>query len=73
MLFLYELVVQSQSVFGEIVRAAIDKYRLNVLTDVMRQSLPASLAAERLLWQRLSLTSEPRNEANVGLTHKKEP
>lgn len=72
-LFLYELVVQSQAVFGEVVRAAIDKYRLTVLTDVMRQPLPASLASERLLWRRLALTGEPRNEANVGFTHKKEP
>ena len=72
-LFLYELVVQSQSVFGEVVRAAIDKYRIQVLTEVMRQPLPATLAAERLLWRGLSLASVPANAANLNLTHKKEP
>jgi hypothetical protein len=72
-LFLYELVVQSQSVFGEVVRAAIDKYRIQVLTEVMRQPLPATLAVERLLWRGLSLASEPANAANLNLTHKKEP
>jgi hypothetical protein len=69
-LFLYELVVQSQSVFGEVVRAAIDKYRLNVLSDVMRQPLPTTLAAERALWRGLALASEPGNEVNASLSHK---
>jgi hypothetical protein len=69
-LFLYELVVQSQSVFGEVVRAAIDKYRLDVLTDMMRQPLPTTLAAERALWRGLALASAPRSEINASLVHK---
>jgi hypothetical protein len=70
LLFFYELVVQSQSVFGEVVRVAIDKYRLSVLTEVMRQPMPATLAAERALWARLRQASEPGNEADLSYMHK---
>lgn len=67
--FLYESVVQSQMVFGEIVRVAIDKYRLDVLTKIMRQPLPATLAAERQLWQGLKSASEPGNRADLSYRH----
>ncbi|WP_027154888.1 hypothetical protein [Mesorhizobium sp. WSM2561] len=67
--FLYELIVQSQSVFGEIVRVAVDKYRLPVLTEIMRQPLPATLAAERILWERLKRAGEPGNQVDYTLTH----
>lgn len=70
--FLYELIVQSQSVFGEIVRVAVDKHRLPVLTRLMRQPLPATLAAERILWDGLRQASEPGNRVDLTLTHEKE-
>ncbi len=69
LLFLYEQVVQSQNVFGEVVRAAIDQYRLKVLTKIMNQPLPATLAAERVLWQRLQMAREPDNEQDIAYTH----
>jgi hypothetical protein len=72
LLFFYYLVVQSQSVFGEVVRVAIDKYRLQVLTEIMRQPLPATLAAERILWKGLKQASEPGNQFDLAFTHKKE-
>jgi hypothetical protein len=69
LLFFYELVVQSQSVFGGVVRAAIDKFRLQVLTEIMRQPLPATLAAERYLWARLRQASEPGNRVDLSFSH----
>lgn len=69
LLFLYELVVQSQSVFGEVVRAAIDKYRLQVLTEIAHQPLPATLSAERALWMGLRMASEPGNEFDLAIVH----
>ena len=71
--FFYELVVQSQTVFGQVVRVAIDKYRLQVLTEIMRQPLPATLTAERTLWTRLQQASEPGNQFDLTFAHRKEP
>jgi hypothetical protein len=67
--FFYEQLVQSQFVFGEVVRVAIDRYRLEVLTDTMRQPLPQTLAAERALWERLKLAGEPGNAADFSYAH----
>ncbi|MFI0847445.1 hypothetical protein ACH196_25935 [Mesorhizobium sp. IMUNJ23232] len=69
--FLYNLVVQSQLVFGEMVRAAIDMYHIDALTKVMRQPKPATLQAERALWEGLKLASQPLNTASVYYEHPK--
>jgi len=68
--FLYELVVQSQFAFGEVVMTAIDKYRHAVLTELNLRT-PPSLAAEQALWRRLSSAEGSdlpylKNEAKAG-------
>lgn len=67
--FLYNLVVQSQLVFGEMVRAAIDMHHIDALTTVMRQPKPATLQAERALWGGLKLAAQPLNTASVHYEH----
>jgi hypothetical protein len=64
--FLYRLVIESQVAFGEIVKITIDRCRLNLLGK-LNQPVPATLAAERELWDRLRLarTGAPR----VDLTY----
>lgn len=56
--FFYEMAVQSQFAYGEVVRTAIDRYRLDVLKQ-LRQPLPATLFAERELWKRLQQAERP--------------
>ncbi len=70
LLFLYELVVQSEAVFGELVRAAIDKYRLQVLTEIVHQPLPQTLAVERTLWLGLRSAAEAGNSVDFLLSKK---
>jgi hypothetical protein len=67
---LYGLAVQSQLAFGETVRAGIDKYRLAVLTELLRQPLPTTLATERLLWKQVQAASEPENSIDLAFHHK---
>jgi hypothetical protein len=66
LLFLFELVVRSQIGFGEIVRVAIDQYRLDVLTKMLHQRAPATLAAERALWTELLAATEPGNPTDLS-------
>lgn len=70
-LFLFELVVQSHAVFGQAVKATIDKYRLKVLTEVEHQPRPTTLAAERLLWEGLLLASGSDNRYDLVLQGEK--
>ncbi len=67
LLFLYELVVQSEHVFGQMVCAAIDKYRLTVLTDILHQTRPQTLATERAQWSGLREASKTGNRINLFL------
>lgn len=53
MLFLREMVVQSQNMLGSLVRVAVDKYRLRVLTEIAHQPMPNTLEEERRLWEAL--------------------
>ncbi|MDI7863349.1 hypothetical protein MRS76_15435 [Rhizobiaceae bacterium n13] len=64
-LFLFELVVRSHAVFGHAARVMVDKERLSVITDVMHLRAPATLADERLLWQRLRESNEHGNPADL--------
>lgn len=64
-MLLYELVVQSQRAFGDVVKVAIDKYRQQVLTDILRQPAPRTLAAERHLWRQLKAATDPGNEFDL--------
>jgi hypothetical protein len=63
--FFYELVVQSQTTFGEIVKGAIDKFRLDLLTKVLMQPMPATRVAERELWQNLRRAEEFRTPIDI--------
>jgi hypothetical protein len=51
--FFYHVAVESQIAFGEVMKTAIDSHRLKLLSDNLRQPLPATLSAERELWGRL--------------------
>lgn len=70
LMFLYELVVQSEVVFGRAVCAAVDRYRLKVLTDIMHQPPPKTLQAERTLWRSLKAASDPQNPFDLFLAPK---
>jgi hypothetical protein len=70
-IFLYELLVKSQQAFGEVVKVVIDKYRLDLLTTVLRQPLPATLSVERDLWAGLRLAEQAGT--GVDLVYHKPP
>ena len=57
-LFFNELVIQSQIGFGTIVETAIDRYRLDVLTRLLSQPMPATRAAERALWAAVRIAND---------------
>jgi hypothetical protein len=67
--FLYELVVQSQIAFGEVVKTAVDKFRLDVLTKILHQPLPATRAVERDIWHRLQTAEELGDLADLTYRH----
>jgi hypothetical protein len=55
--FFYQLAVEAQIGFGEVVKSAIDANRLTLL-KTLHQPLPATLSAERELWKKLRLAEE---------------
>jgi hypothetical protein len=65
LVLLYELVVQSQRTFGDVVRVAIDMYRHRVLAEILHQPAPATLSTERQLWERLAAAAERQNEVDL--------
>jgi hypothetical protein len=67
--FFYELAVESQIAFGEVVKTAIDKYRLDLLVKVLRQPLPATLSAERELWSGLRRAEDAANRFDLVYRH----
>jgi hypothetical protein len=68
-MFFYQLAVASQFDFGEVVKAAIDKYRFDVLAN-LRQALPATLAAERALWNDLRVAERKGSISDLFYRHK---
>jgi len=50
--FFYQLVFVSQVALGEVVKVAIDRYRLDVI-KMLHQPRPATLSGERELWRQL--------------------
>jgi hypothetical protein len=56
--FFNELVIQSQRGFGTIVETAIDRYRLDVLTRLLLQPMPATRSAERTLWAAVRIAND---------------
>jgi hypothetical protein len=67
--FFYELAVQSQWRVAQVVKAAIDRYRLDLLT-VLCQPPPATRMAERRLWQGLQLDEDTPAERDVVYRYK---
>lgn len=57
-IFFYHVAVESQIAFGDVMKAAIDNYRLDLLGVNLRQPLPATLSDERELWTRLQAIDE---------------
>ena len=64
--FFYELTVQSQVAFGEVVKTTVDRFRLDVLTKILLQPMPATRLAERELWRRVREAEDlsPRTDLN---------
>jgi len=56
--FFYRVAVESQIAFGEVMKAAIDNYRFDLLGAHLRQALPATLSEERDLWGDLQKIGE---------------
>jgi hypothetical protein len=70
MIFFYHVAVESQAAFGEAMKAAIDNYRLDLLSKNLRQGLPATLAEERELWSQLQAIDRARDR-NLIYRHPK--
>ena len=66
--FFYRLAVEAQFGLGETVKAAIDRYRLDIF-KVLHQPLPATLSAERALWEQLNQATRPRNTVDLNYSH----
>lgn len=60
----YELVVQTQRAYGEVIKGMVDCNRIDVLTKTLRQPVPASLSAERELWGRVCRAEEKGDKAD---------
>lgn len=54
---LYEVLFSSEIAFGTVVKVVVDRYRLDLLT-VLKQPLPATLGAERQIWEQLSVIDD---------------
>jgi len=67
--FFYELAVQSQWRLAQVVKAAIDRYRLDMLT-VLCQPPPATRMAERRLWQGLQIDEDAPADRDVVYRYK---
>jgi hypothetical protein len=70
--FFYELAVQSQLAFGDVMRAAVDRYRLDLL-KLLRLPVPASRDAERQLWKRLQDADELGIATDINYRHPATP
>jgi hypothetical protein len=68
-LFFYQLLFESEAAFGEVVKLVIDQHRLDLLTKVLRQPMPATLFAERRLWERLVLAEQPGTGTDLTYRH----
>jgi hypothetical protein len=67
--FFYQLAVESQFEFGEVIKTAIDKYRFAVLKD-LQQPLPPTLVAERELWHNLRVAEQTPKQTDLFYHHK---
>ncbi len=54
----YELLFESEMAFAEVVKVVLDRYRIDLLTTVLRQPLPATSSTERDLWEALEKAEE---------------
>jgi hypothetical protein len=54
----YELLFESEMAFAEVVRVVIDRHRLDLLTTVLRQPIPATSTTEREIWEALEKAEE---------------
>jgi hypothetical protein len=70
--FFYELAVQSQLAFGDVVRAAVDRYRLDLLKQ-LRLPVPATRSAEQELWRQLEHAEEPGTATDINYRHPATP
>ena len=66
--FFYQLAVESQFEFGEVIKSAIDKYRFNVLGE-LRLSLPPTLQSERALWGELRVVEQIASTTDLYYRH----
>ncbi|KAB7643923.1 hypothetical protein [Polymorphobacter fuscus] len=64
---LYELVVRSEMALGDTIRTAIDRNRLSVF-KMLSMPLPATLSAERELWNKLGRAHIP--DAGIELVYR---
>jgi hypothetical protein len=65
--FFYRLAVEAQFGFGEALKVAIDRYRLDLL-KILHQPAPPTLAVERTLWYRLEQAT--RDGAAIDLSYR---
>jgi hypothetical protein len=68
-LFFYHLLFESLGTFGEVVKLVIDQHRLELLTKVLRQPLPATLFAERRLWEGGCKAEQPGTGQDLTYRH----
>jgi len=64
-----QLLLQSQIAFGTLVETAIDKYRLDVLTKLLRQPLPMTRRAEMELWSAVRIAADTRDTNRLSYRH----
>ena len=67
-MFFYELAVQSQLAFGDVVGAAVDRYRLDLL-KLLRLPVPATREAEKKLWEQLQIAELPDSATDINYRH----
>ena len=70
---LYELLFASEIAFGEVVKLVIDRHRLDLLTTLFKQPLPATLETERQMWQTLSLIDKGLRGRPLAYRHAQAP
>jgi hypothetical protein len=68
--FFYRLSVEAQFGFGDTLKTAIDRYRLDLL-KILRQPVPPNLSTERALWQQLD--GATRGGAPIDLSYRHPP
>lgn len=66
--FFYELAVESQFAFGEVVKSAIDRYRFDVI-EKLRLPLPMTLSTERALWSKLRRVNQAPGADDLVYRH----